>query len=146
MKTSASTTQCKTVAFRPHHFLCALNFQGAGYSPHFVENFSAILASLEQDSALILSVTAETDAICAPCPHNLKNSLCRKQSKITQLDQAHQQALSFNPGDVISWGDAKAHIKQTLTLEMFHTICAGCEWKSLGLCENHLKDFLAGNS
>jgi hypothetical protein len=71
--------------FRPHHFLCALSFQGKGYSTAFAANFSRIMQELNAPGgdAIQIAITADTDSICAPCPSR-RDRLCETQDKITQ--------------------------------------------------------------
>lgn len=128
------------ISFRPHHFLCALCFQGKGYSPKFIENFSAIMQQLNaaDGDAVKIEVVAETDSICQPCPHRREKS-CTSQEKILQLDRAHADVLKLQPSDVLTWGEAKKRIAEWMTLEKFHQTCAPCEWKTLGICEATLK-------
>jgi hypothetical protein len=61
------------VRYRPHHFLCTLEFEGKGYSLDFAANMSAIvvdrLRAKNGDKAAI-EVTASFDDIRAPCPKN----------------------------------------------------------------------------
>jgi hypothetical protein len=128
------------IAFRPHHFLCALCFQGKGYSPEFVANFSEIMAYLNSthgDDAVI-NIVEHTDSICAPCPSK-RDNLCVVQKKILKLDSAHADVLGIKPGETITWGQAKERIRNQMTLEKFHHACAPCAWKKLGMCENVLK-------
>jgi len=124
------------IAFRPHHFLCALCFQGKGYSPKFIENFTAIMQQLNaaEGDAVQIEVVAETDSICHPCPHR-REKKCTSQDKILQLDQAHAAILKLRSGDILTWGEAKQRIKQFMAIEHFHKACEPCEWKKLGICE-----------
>lgn len=130
-------------AFRPHHFLCALCFRGSGYSPDFVANFSALMDELSSENGdeTMINVINHTDSICQPCPHRTGKT-CTSQEKITKLDHAHSDALALGAGDVISWGQAKNRIKENISLAKFHSICSGCEWKNLGICEGVLTEFL----
>jgi hypothetical protein len=132
-----------TINFRPHHFLCALCFQGRGYSPAFVTNFIAIMSILNgaEGDTTHIQIVKQTDSICDPCP-NRKNTACQTEEKITLLDDAHAGVLEINPDTHITWGEAKNKIAQKLTLEKFHRICATCQWKPLGICENVLREFL----
>lgn len=130
------------INFRPHHFLCTLCFQGKGYSPTFITNYEKIAAQLHQDPAAKISVVDHTDSICEPCPHR-QGRYCATQEKISGLDQAHSTALNIKPGDILSWEEAKQRIATQLTLEKFHTICATCNWKSLGICQQVLTLHLA---
>jgi uncharacterized protein len=129
------------ISFRPHHFLCALSFQGKGYSPAFIKNFSEIKARLDapDGDAECITITSHTDSICQPCPHR-RDTLCEQQDKITQLDNAHANALGWEVGTTLSWGEAKQQIKQNFTMEKFHDICATCSWKELGICETVFKE------
>lgn len=130
------------ISFRPHHFLCALCFQGEGYSPPFVKNFLAIMQKLNQaEDQIMLEVVAETDSICAPCP-NRRGTQCTEQHKISMLDTAHAAILNVTAGDKMTWKQAKQRIADSMTLEQFHQACAPCEWKKWGICETVLTNFL----
>ena len=131
------------IAFRPHHFLCALCFQGRGYSPAFVANFQAIMDSLNSPTgnATPITITHHTDSICAPCPNRIGQT-CTTEQKITVLDNAHATALAIHAGETLTWGDAKKRIAEKLSLDTFHQICATCSWKNLGICEDVLTKFL----
>jgi hypothetical protein len=128
------------IHFRPHHFLCALCFQGKGYSPEFIANFSKIMAYLnsEEGEDAIITVVEHTDSICAPCPSK-RDALCVSQKKIIKLDRAHADILKIKQGDTISWKEAKKRIQQEMTLEKFHMACAPCAWKKEGMCESVLR-------
>lgn len=132
------------IAFRPHHFLCALCFQGKGYTPEFVANFAAILAFLEtaQGKQININVVEQTDNICSPCPHK-RGKACTSQEKINFLDQNHGRVLNLKAGDRLTWEQAKQRIAEKVTMQDFHTMCATCQWKTLGICENVLSNFLA---
>lgn len=130
------------INFRPHHFLCTLCFQGKGYSPTFVANYENIAAQLKENPDSEISVVDRTDSICAPCPHR-QGAQCATQDKISGLDQAHGDVLKIQPGEVLTWTAAKQRISAKLTLPEFHRICATCSWKSLGVCEQVLTDYLS---
>jgi hypothetical protein len=124
--------------FRPHHFLCALGFQGKGYSPAFVKNFQHICDRLHSENAdtLEIEVVEETDHICAPCPHR-RDTLCAFQAKITRLDQAHAKLLHLTKGERITWGKAKSRLAQ-ISIAQHLKACEGCEWVKLGICAQAL--------
>jgi len=121
---------------RPHHFLCALGFEGRGYSSLFIENFRQIVDCLRspQGDAYLIEVIDETDSICLVCP-NRRGSACLSQKKIESLDQRHGEALDIKSGDILSWGEAKTKISQNISRSVFHQICKGCLWKKEGFCE-----------
>lgn len=124
------------IRFRPHHFLCALGFQGKGYSDGFTANMAEIVDRLRGTGGgdVILQVTPQADAICAPCPH--KRGLgCAKSAKITALDKRHAAALGLADGDCLTWDAAQARIRAQVMPGDLQALCAGCAWLDLGLCE-----------
>lgn len=131
------------ITFRPHHFLCALCFQGKGYSPLFIANFQTIMDKLNSPGgdATVIQVTTHTDSICAPCPNRIGRH-CATEEKIAVLDHAHTDALQLKTETILTWGEAKQRIKEKMTLESFHQICATCSWKQYGICESVLTAFL----
>ena len=86
----------------------------------------------------LITVVPLTDAIFEPCPNRL-GSLCNKQETITRLDHAHQTELDLNPGDILTWKQAKEKLAH-LSLEDHHRICEGCSWRDLGLCAQALQE------
>lgn len=128
------------IKFRPHHFLCAVGYEGKGYAPGFVANFDKIIAQLRgvNGDETVITVTKHTDSICAPCPHR-RDLLCESQAKIEKLDNAHAEVLQIEDGDQMTWGEAQQRIIKNLTIEKFDQICAPCEWKKLGVCETALR-------
>lgn len=125
-------------AFRPHHFLCTLGFQGKGYSPDFVENYGEIASALEKNPNLSIRVVESEDSICRACPHQTDRG-CAEEDKISLLDGRHLQVLKIKGGEIFSWAHMKQRLKTHMTLEAFHRACAGCVWKSLGVCEAALR-------
>lgn len=131
------------IKYRPHHFLCTIGFQGRGYSPEFVDGFQKIADQLKSPDGDLteIQIVDETDSICEPCP-NRRGALCTTQEKITRLDRQHAQVLEWKIGEILTWRESKERIKSKLTLDQFHKICNGCEWKALGVCEEALEKLL----
>lgn len=119
--------------------MCTLCFQGKGYSPDFVENYTEIVAQLKKDEHTAIQVVNRTDVICNACPQK-KGALCTTEAKVQQLDQAHAAALGIQTGDILSWAQAQQRIMQHIDLTTFHKICATCEWKAYGICEQVLSN------
>lgn len=119
--------------------MCALGFQGKGYSPKFVSNFRQIVEKLKSPETQ-LCVVDTLDSICAPCPHQTAQRTCQQQEKIDQLDKRHAQILSIKPGQVLTWPEAKEKIKHNMTVAKFHWACEGCQWKEYGVCEAALRN------
>lgn len=131
------------IQFRPHHFLCTFCFQGNGYSKKFIENYKNIVSLLnqEENSNFKIQIVKFTDSICSACPQK-KEHLCHDEEKTQLLDAAHAKALNFQAGDILTWQEAKDQIFKKISAEKFHKICSTCSWKSLGICERHLKNAL----
>ncbi len=128
------------VRFRPHHFLCALGYEGKGYSDAFTANMSAIvidrLRGPNGDKTQI-QVTGHADDICTPCPKR-RGNLCTSQTAILTLDRAHAAALNLAPRETLTWGEAQARIRANVQPDDLQTLCMGCQWLDLGLCEASL--------
>lgn len=136
----------RPLRFRPHHFLCALGFQGKGYSDLFTANMSAIVLGRLRTpggDGTQIEVTDAADDICAPCPKR-QGEGCETGAKIARLDAAHARALNLAPGDRLTWGEAKARIRGSVPTGSLRHLCAGCAWQPLGLCEAALGRLHAG--
>lgn len=129
------------VTFRPHHFLCALGFQGKGYSDAFTANMAGIVARLRAPGGDLveIKVTFQADHICAPCPHR-RGAGCEKARKIAALDDRHATALGLVDGTHLTWGAAQERIIRNVPEGALAQLCAGCQWLELGLCEGALSD------
>ncbi|MGB0902090.1 DUF1284 domain-containing protein [Halocynthiibacter sp.] len=130
-----------TVQFRPHHFLCALGFQGKGYSDDFTANMVQIvdetLRAPGGDDQQI-EVVRNTDDICAPCPKR-RGLRCSNQDGIDKLDKAHLRALKLEYGNTLTWGEAKDRIRKHIAPEGLQVICSGCQWLQYGMCESAVR-------
>ncbi len=84
-----------------------------------------------------IRVTFSLDNICAPCPHH-NGRVCQQQSFIEDLDTRHAKALGLYGGETLTWEEALGRIKNAITVDIFHKICAGCSWKEWGVCEKSL--------
>ncbi|KAJ55523.1 hypothetical protein ACMU_12580 [Actibacterium mucosum KCTC 23349] len=125
------------VRFRPHHFLCALGYDGHGYAPDFTANMTAIvMGQLRRHGGgrTMIEVTGTADDICAPCPHR-RSAGCDQQARIDKLDAAHAAALDLSPGDRLSWDEAQARIVDRIKPGDLTRVCDGCQWLRYGMCE-----------
>jgi len=130
------------IRFRPHHFLCALGYQGKGYSDAFTANMTAIVVDRLRapgGEAVLIETTGQTDDICTPCPKR-RGRLCTNQQAIATLDRAHAAALRLKPRERLTWGQAQQRILENVPPGSLWTLCAGCQWLDLGLCETALQD------
>ncbi|MFC2968344.1 DUF1284 domain-containing protein [Acidimangrovimonas pyrenivorans] len=114
-----------------------LGFQGEGYSDGFTANMDGIVSGRLRapgGAEVEIEVVGAADDICAPCPGR-RGAGCVKQARIDALDAAHGAALGLAPGDRIRWGDALDRIRGRVMPGDLSTLCAGCQWLELGLCE-----------
>lgn len=118
------------IIIRPHHLICALLFQGKGYSKEFIDNFYYIIDKIEKGN--LMEITYGCDDICSCCPNKIKNK-CKNQKKVTALDKNYIQLLNIQEGEFISWSEVENLIQQKLNLKSFHKICEDCDWYSV--CE-----------
>jgi hypothetical protein len=114
---------------RPHHALCALFFEGKGYSQAFIENMTAFLA----DPSQMLKITTECDILCLACP-NIVNGQCKDEAKVSLFDQRTMkltgtllQADQPIPLYEFCQGVLDAILRQGLLAE----VCSECEWAAL---------------
>lgn len=116
-------------SLRPHHALCALFFEGKGYSPAFIENMTAILAEPSQ----MVHITMGCDSLCRDCPHN-QDGICDDEVKVAQFDQ---QVLDLS-GEIFQ--DEQAKFLSEFCQSVYDTIlrqgrlaevCGECEWAPL---------------
>lgn len=127
----------RPVRYRPHHFLCSLGFEGKGYSADFTANMTAIVMGRLRAAggdATVIQVVGAADDICTPCPKR-RGTHCTSQDKIRRLDRAHAHALDLAPHEHLTWGAAKARIRAMVAPGSLKSLCEGCEWEPLGLCE-----------
>ena len=132
------------ITFRPHHFLCALGYQGKGYDDAFTANMDAVVAQglhRQGGEDTIITVTVTADVICRPCPHR-RGEGCAKQAQIDGLDSRHAARLGLAEGDQLSWGEAKQRIAARVQSGDLATLCAGCGWLEAGMCEAALARLL----
>lgn len=128
------------IRFRPHHFFCALGFEGKGYSDTFTANMAKIINGrlrAEDGDEAVIEVVDTTDDICGPCPSRI-GRLCVSQKKIDRLDAAHAEALQLVAGERLSWGAAKARMAAQPN-DIHQDICAGCQWLPMGMCAASLQ-------
>lgn len=121
------------VSLRPHHVMCAIGWQGRGYSAAFTDNMNAVVMDrLRADHHTRVVFTGGADAICGPCPSR-RGTGCRVDARIGALDARHGAALGIAPGDEMTWAEAEARAARLQPGDL-QTLCAGCRWLELDLC------------
>ena len=134
------------IPFRAHHFLCAIGLEGRGYSDTFTKNMADIVDGQLRAAGgddIVLEVVGQADAICGPCPKRIGTG-CLANRKITKLDTRHGQALGLEPGDQLSWGDAKALIASNIAPDDLDHLCSGCQWLPMGMCKTAVQRLIKG--
>ncbi len=125
-----------TVKMRPHHILCAINFQGKGYTELFVRNMNSIIARL--DAGEELEIVDGPDEICA-C---LKGSAfwhCENAS-VAQRDLDALEALALSKGERILFTKARRlSLQSRFQSGEFKRVCDRCEWVNLCYKSHELK-------
>lgn len=126
------------VLLRPHHVLCAIGWQGHGYSSEFTQNMNAVVIDcLRADPETEVVFTHAADAICGPCPSR-RGSSCRVADRIALLDARHGEALGIAPGQRMRWAEAQSRAVDRLVPADLERICKDCKWLELGLCQSAL--------
>ena len=114
---------------RPHHVLCAIFFEGKGYSPSFVENMTAFLSMPDQG----IMLTSSSDALCQACP-NMLNNHCVDEAKSSLFDQRvlHLTRGRLQQGETTTLRDLCAMVYEDILLtDLLAEVCGECEWASL---------------
>lgn len=122
----------RSLKVRAHHLLCLQGFQGYGYDDNFVDGMVDFLKVYESDPELEFEVTADVDAICAPCPHR-DDQVCRKDldadRRIKETDRRTLTKLGIAAG---ATGNARvflSHVNATLKSKNdVAEICGTCPW------------------
>ncbi|RED11319.1 DUF1284 domain-containing protein [Pontivivens insulae] len=124
------------VILRPHHVLCALGYEGKGYSSRFTANMTRIVDGIlraDDGDDVTVRITEKTDDICAPCPKRL-GTCCTSQIAISALDSRHAAALDLSDGLELTWGEAQQRVRDNVQPDDLQTLCRGCQWLPMGMC------------
>lgn len=121
---------------RPHHALCALFFQGKGYSKEFVENMDRLLSQSEAQ----ISVTFGADFLCNSCP-NLENGVCKTEEKVKVYDEKTAELCGFSEGEAMSLDEFKSKaLEKIVKRGLLQEVCADCSWS--GICKACAEKYL----
>ena len=114
---------------RPHHTLCALFFEGKGYSQGFVENMWAVVGDPGQN----VRITSGCDVLCQACPHN-ENGLCDDEAKVSGFDQHVLSQISslIEIAEPIPLSSLCQVVYDAILREgLLEKVCGECEWAAL---------------
>jgi hypothetical protein len=121
------------LVLRVHHLLCIQGYEGKGYSLQFTENMDKVVNELRDN--MCIKIVTRTDDICALCPYNLGNGLCKNEEKVFFFDSKILNELKLIEDRIYLYKDILNNIKENLTYEKFKKICGSCEWFSYGYCK-----------
>jgi uncharacterized protein len=139
---NASSEPSAPVVIRGHMLLCLQGFRGEGYSPGFVENMAAIHTRLGKEPEIKVRMTDTPDHICEACP-NLKGGCTLRgpdfEQHIVSQDRHVLSLLGLKVGEEVTWTKVLNRIGLTMRGEMLGEICGGCQWLSLGYCQEGIE-------
>ncbi len=114
---------------RAHHGMCFFFFQGKGYSGEFTEHMRQMKRKLEQNPEILL--LAETDDVCARCPHN-RGGVCISAEKVERYDRQVLALCGLGCETRMRWEDFEALVDEhILTADRREEICGDCQWNEL---------------
>ncbi len=125
--------------------MCILNYRGEGYSEEFTANMDEVVASLTEDTQIVLEKSA--DCLCRAC-HNREavtqaNPVgCKFMDKVARYDEGLLKMLELNEGSRISWCDLRRLVLGLILPKNIEGICGDCEW--FGICEAACMDSAGG--
>jgi hypothetical protein len=114
---------------RPHHTLCALFFEGKGYSQGFVENMWAVVGDPGQN----VRITSGCDVLCQACLHN-ENGLCDDEAKVARFDERtlrHVDSLIDHDKPIHLSNLCQVVYDSILREDLLEKVCGECEWAAL---------------
>jgi len=117
------------VSMRPHHALCALFFEGKGYSPAFIENMTAFLTEPNQ----MVQISLGCDSLCQECLHN-QDGICDDEAKVAQFDQRILRLSSetFQVDQPQALSMLCQSVYETILRQgLLADVCGECEWSVL---------------
>lgn len=123
------TNMLNLATLRPHHALCALFFDGKGYSQAFVENMTAFVADPHQ----LLQITPGCDVLCQACPHNI-NDQCEDEAKVSLFDQriVNLAGALFRDNHPTSLTALCLSVYEKILQQgRMAEVCGECEWAPL---------------
>src|SRR5579884_93843 len=124
---------------RGHTLLCLQGFRGEGYSPAFVENMEAIHRRLSNDPDTAVQVVAQTDLICAACPHRHSDGCRLKgpgfEESMKLQDREVIGRLGMTEGEIRPWREILQRVAIRISGRDLDAICGACRWLPLGYCK-----------
>ncbi|MCF6092531.1 DUF1284 domain-containing protein [Microaerobacter geothermalis] len=130
---------------RGHHLLCIHGFQGAGYSPEFIEKMREVVADIRNhDVDFPIKVIVGLDETCQVCPNaDLVQNLCianeGSQDHVVSMDTRAIQFLDLEPNQTYMKNDLVRRTKERVKPGDLDHLCEGCSWLEYGYCKDGLE-------
>lgn len=113
---------------RPHHLLCTLSYQGAGYSPEFIDNMNSVVNKLKAD--IEVSLVPSSDDICRSCPK------CNDPEQVDLMDKAVLDRCDLSYGEY-KYKTILSHLEKISPADI-DFICGGCSWFEFSACKHYI--------
>ena len=108
--------QIMSVSIRPHHLLCMLTYLGKGYTPAFVDNYSAIVQRLND---------GEPGCHC-------RNESVRHRDRTATADIAQALGRQLESGkSFVLDRQVLSLLREAFAMGTIRKACEGCEWQIL---------------
>jgi len=130
------------IRLRGHHLLCLVGYRGMGYSARFTENMSEVYNRLRAEPDTMITIVGGPDNLCVCFPED-GDYHCDKES-VTAHDHIVLQRLGLQPGFTGAWSSVLERIRTALVPEDIDVICAGCQWRSYGVCAEGVRRVCSG--
>lgn len=127
-----------------HHALCVHGFRGMGYSPGFVASLGGIIAGLKDSPEDPVRVRVGADAVCRGCASLGAGGCLRYGVGVVRQDARVAERLGVANGEVMSWAQLQARVRDNVQPEDLADLCGGCPWLSYGVCAAGIADLIAG--
>ncbi|WP_284641352.1 DUF1284 domain-containing protein [Paenibacillus silviterrae] len=131
-----------TVRLRGHHLLCLLGYRGMGYSKAYTENMTAVYGRLRDNPSTSVTIVEGVDDLCSCFPSDQEYH-CDREG-VFRHDRLVLDHLGLSFGDTLAWEQLLERIRRWVAPERIGEWCAGCRWRSYGVCEAGLARLAAG--
>ena len=119
------------IELRPHHGMCFQFYEGKGYSSDFCDNMSKILAELEKNPDVKITLTSGVDLVCHNCPNNSAGT-CTSSDKVGRYDHAVLKACTLQEGQTIAYGQFMDLVRRNIiSTGKRVAICGDCVWNDI---------------
>ena len=127
---------------RGHHLFCLLGYRGMGYSQKYVENMTRMHQTLRDNPRTWIQLVKGPDHLCEKYP-NSGEYHC-EHDDIYEMDAVILDKLGLNIGQILYWQVIESNIQKYALPSDIQTVCETCSWRSYGVCEEGIRDILAG--